>query len=85
MTEKPNTILIKAWAFDPETITIAKGTTVTWMNRDNASHTVVATDMTFRSDNLNNGQSFAYTFNETGTFAYKCGIHPSKSGKVKVE
>jgi len=85
MTEKPNTVLIKAWAFDPASITIAKGTTVTWMNMDNSSHSVVATDMTFRSGNLNNGQSFAHTFNETGTFWYKCGIHPSKSGKVKVE
>lgn len=85
MTEKPNTVLIKALAFDPATITVAKGTTVTWMNMDSASHTVVATGMTFRSGNLNNGQSFAHTFNETGTFEYKCGIHPSMSGKVEVE
>jgi plastocyanin len=85
MTEKPNTVLIKAWAFDPATITVAKGTTVTWMNMDSASHTVVATGMTFRSGNLNNGQSFAHTFNEIGTFEYKCGIHPGMSGKVKVE
>ena len=81
----PNTVLIKGFAFDPVTLTVAKGTTVTWMNMDSASHTVVATGMTFRSGNLNNGQSFAHTFNETGTFEYKCGIHPSMSGKVKVE
>jgi plastocyanin len=84
MTEKPNTVLIKGFAFDPATITVAKGTTVTWMNMDSASHTVVATGNAFSSDTLKNGQSYAYTFNETGTFEYKCSIHPNMSGKVIV-
>jgi len=84
MTEKPNTVLIKGFAFDPATITVTKGTTVTWMNMDSASHTVVATGNALSSGNLNNGQSYAFTFNETGTFEYKCGIHPSITGKVVV-
>jgi len=84
MTEKPNTVLIKDFAFDPATLTITKGTTVTWMNMDSAPHTVVASDYAFSSDTLKNGQSFAYTFNDTGTFVYKCGIHPSMTGKVIV-
>jgi plastocyanin len=84
MTEKPNTVLIKGFVFDPATLTVTKGTTVTWMNMDSASHTVVATGNAFSSGNLNNGQSYVYTFNETGTFDYKCGIHPSMSGKVIV-
>jgi plastocyanin len=84
MTEKPNTVLIKGFAFDPATLTVTKGTTVTWMNKDSTAHTVVATGKAFSSETLNNGQSYTHTFNETGTFEYKCGIHPSMSGKVIV-
>jgi plastocyanin len=84
MTEKPNTVLIKGFAFDPATITVTKGTTITWMNMDTVAHTVVATGNDFSSGNLNNGQSYSHTFNEAGTFEYKCGIHPNMSGKVIV-
>jgi len=84
MTEKPNTVLIKGFAFDPATISVSKGTTVTWMNMDNAEHSVVATGNAFSSDILKNGQSFAHTFNETGTFEYHCGKHPTMLGKVIV-
>jgi len=80
----PNSVEIKGFAFDPATITVAKGTTVTWTNMDTVAHTVVATDNAFSSETLEKGQSYAYTFNDIGTFEYKCGIHPSMSGKVIV-
>ena len=80
----PNSVAINGFAFDPATLTVTKGTTVTWTNMDSAAHTVVASGNAFTSDNLNNGQSFTHTFNEAGTFEYKCGIHPSMSGKVIV-
>jgi plastocyanin len=85
MIEKPNTVLIKGFAFNPATLTVAKGTTVTWMDMDSATHIVVATGNDFSSQTLNTGQTFEHTFNETGTFEYKCGIHPSMSGKVIVK
>ena len=84
ITEKSNTVLIKGFAFDPATLTVAKGTTVTWMNMDSAAYTVVAANKTFSSETLNNGQSFEYIFIETGTFEYYCDLHPSMIGKVIV-
>ena len=84
MTEKPNSVVIKGFAFDPATLTVTKGTSVTWMNMDSAPHDVVATGNAFSSETLKNGQSYEHTFDETGTFEYKCGIHPSMSGKVVV-
>ena len=84
MIEKPNTVLIKGFAFDPATLTVTKGTTVTWMDMDSAAHTVVATGNDFSSETLNTGHSFEHTFNETGTFEYHCGIHPTMLGKVIV-
>ncbi len=73
---------IKGFAFNPATITISKGTTVTWTQKDSAQHTVTGNN--FSSDVLSQGQTFSYTFNDTGTFEYNCHIHPSMRGKVVV-
>ena len=84
-----NTVDIQGFAFSPDTITITKGTTVTWTNKDSAAHTVkgigaALTSGTFSSGTLNQGQTYSQTFNEAGTFDYECSIHPSMKGKVIV-
>ena len=81
-SQTTNTVEIKGFAFNPAAITIPKGTTVTWTQKDSAQHTV--TGNTFSSDILSQGQTFSYTFNETGTFEYQCHIHPNMRGKVIV-
>jgi plastocyanin len=69
------TVIIKARAFDPSTITIKKGTTVTWINEDSMLHHVVhLPEVTnaelFDSGPLSSGQSFSYTFMEKGRYNY---------------
>ncbi|MFZ2411225.1 MAG: cupredoxin family copper-binding protein [Candidatus Methanoperedens sp.] len=81
---KGTTVDIKDFAFDPATVTIAKGTMVTWIQKDSAQHTVTEINNVFSSDTLSQGQTFSYTFNEAGTFEYSCHIHPSMRGKVIV-
>ena len=81
-SQSTNAIDIKDFAFNPDTITVTKGTTVTWTNKESAPHTVKGT--AFTSGTLNQGQSYSYTFNEAGTFEYLCGIHPSMRAKVIV-
>ena len=71
----PNTVEIKGFAFIPENITVQRGTTVTWINRDSAPHT--ATGEGFDSGSLGQGQMFRATFDQAGTFEYRCTIHPS--------
>ncbi|HAR99921.1 MAG: Blue (Type 1) copper domain protein [Candidatus Moranbacteria bacterium GW2011_GWC2_37_73] len=78
-----NTITIQNFAFSPATITVKKGTTVTWTNNDSAPHQI--NSATFNSNLFNKGQTFSFTFNEVGTFDYFCAIHPSMIGKVIVE
>lgn len=75
---------IKGFAFNPATITIEKGTTVTWTQSDTAPHTVTENGNVFDSGRLTQGQTFSYTFNVAGTFEYHCSIHPSMKGKVIV-
>ena len=81
----PNQIQISGFAFNPNSLTIKVGDTVTWTNLDSAAHTVVADDGSFKSDRLITGATFQYTFNTAGTFTYKCGIHASMTGTLIVQ
>lgn len=78
-----NTINIQNFAFNPTTLTVKKGTTVTWTNNDSAPHQI--NSATFNSNRLSKGQSFSFTFNDVGNFDYVCSIHPSMLGKIIIE
>jgi plastocyanin len=69
------TVIIKARAFDPPSITIKEGTTVTWINEDPMLHYVVHLPEAnhgelFDSGPLSSGQSFSFTFVEKGRYTY---------------
>lgn len=81
--DSTNAINIENFSFNPNAITVKKGDSVTWTNNDAAPHTIKSA--TFNSVVLNKGQSFSFTFNDTGTFNYSCSIHPSMAGEIIVE
>jgi plastocyanin len=76
---------IAGFSFSPGTTTVSKGATVTWVNDDPATHTLVSDSGVFSSGSLGKGDTFSRTFTEAGTFAYHCGVHPSMKGKVVVQ
>ncbi len=78
-------VTISDFAFTPASITIAKGSSVTWTNNGPSTHTVTAGDGSFNSGNLPSGGKFSHTFSTTGTFAYHCAIHPQMTGSVVVQ
>jgi plastocyanin len=78
-------VTIQGFSFDPGTLTITAGTTVTWTNRDNAGHTATADDASFNSGRLANGASFGQTFSTAGTYTYHCAIHPDMTGTIVVQ
>jgi plastocyanin len=78
-------VVIKSTAFDPATVTIKVGESVTWTNQDPINHTVVADNGEFKSGELANGDTFSFTFDKAGTYAYHCSIHPSMKATVVVE
>ncbi|VVB95082.1 Halocyanin [uncultured archaeon] len=85
LTAQAVSVEIKNFQFNPATLNIAKGTTVTWTQEDSVQHTVTATSgENFDSGNLNQGQTFSYTFNEVGTVVYGCTNHPTMSGTIIV-
>lgn len=76
-------ISIQNYEFTPSTITVKKGNTVTWTNMDNVRHNVK--NETFNSPLISNGETFSYTFNETGVYNYACTPHPFMKGTIIVE
>jgi len=75
---------IKNFAFEPKTVTIKVGQTVTWTNQDSTTHTVTG-DGGIDSDDLSKGKSYPKTFDTEGTFDYHCTPHPQMTGQVIVE
>jgi LPXTG-motif cell wall-anchored protein len=67
-------------AFQPRTITVQPGTTVTWTNNGAAVHTATGDDGGFDSGLMGAGDTFSFTFSRPGTFAYYCQVHGAAGG-----
>jgi plastocyanin len=78
----PAAVEIRDMQFEPEVLTIAAGTTVTWLNDDESPHTVTDKDRVFRSAALDTNDRFSYTFATPGEFTYFCTLHPMMVGKI---
>ncbi len=83
-------VIIKAFKFIPQEITIKRGQTIRWENREKFQYHNVwfealgeeePDDYMFPDD-----ESFVYTreFKKSGTFPYRCGPHPKMTGTVRV-
>jgi plastocyanin len=69
-------------AFRPQTVHIARGDVVKWVNRDDITHTT--TSSSWDSGNLAPGERFKRRFRRAGSFSYHCSIHPNMTGTVVV-
>ena len=79
-----------SFGFEPATITVKVGTTVTWTNMTGAPHTVTSDDGKTFDSGINtpiaaNGGTFSFTFTKAGTFTYHCQIHPFMKATVIVQ
>lgn len=81
----PNTVTIKNLSFNPASLEVSKGTTVTWVNDDATEHTVTSNDKVIDSQPIAPQSKFEFTFNEAGEFGYHCSIHPTMTGKIIVK
>jgi plastocyanin len=79
-----NEVFIQNMAFNPATITVNAGTTITWTNKDGYAHTVTSDANLFNSGNIGSNGTFTYTFATAGTYSYHCAIHASMTAKVVV-
>ena len=81
-----SSITITGYSFRPGTLTVKKGATVTWLNKDDDVHTIKSTDgpEAFNSPALDSGNRFGFTFHHAGTYHYVCSVHPYMHGVIVV-
>lgn len=85
-TAQPQAATITIENFDfGEPLTVKVGQEVTIVNRDGVPHTWTSTDGRFDSGSLGPGDSFTFTFDQPGEYAFYCKIHPYMEGKIVVE
>jgi plastocyanin len=71
--------------FAPAALTVHAGTTVTWVNRDDDTHTVTSKANAFGSGGLDPAEVYRFTFTKPGTYTYYCAIHPTMTATVVVQ
>lgn len=86
----PNEVWIVSTGFDPSTLTVTRGTTVTWTNKDNVKHDVTSglpgnvENIFDPSPNMDANASHSVEFAQRGTFNYFCLTHGSNHGTGKI-
>ena len=71
--------------YEPTTLYIEPGTTVTWLNKDPVPHSVTGPFLTLGGDKLlERGDSTSVTFDEEGVFPYYCVLHYGMAASVVV-
>jgi plastocyanin len=85
-------VAMKDIKFDPESLTVKKGTTVKWTNEDSVGHDVTKTGgvgPSFESGEpgaMKKGDTFEQSFTSPGEVEYVCRIHESTmKGSVTVK
>ena len=97
--KKNTTVTVRMFQFQTKTLTVRPGTKVVWKNRDDILHTV--TSGTARSSGLGlydaspdgafdgrtdgAGESFRFTFDRPGTYAYFCDRHRHMTATIVVK
>ena len=73
----------------PDVIAAEAGQTIIWRNGDVAFHSVTSgaygePDGLFDSGHMDPGDTFSYTFGESGTYRYHCTLHPWMAGVINI-
>ena len=83
---KPAThhVVIEGLKNEPETLTVKRGDTVIWINKDPFPHTVTAPGK-FDSHDIPAGGSWKYVARVAGDYPYICTLHSNMKGMLRVE
>jgi len=82
------TVEMKDIKFMPATVTVKKGGTIQWVNKDQVPHNVTKEDgpgPEFASKTVDPGGDYSRKFDAAGKIGYVCTIHPNQTGSVQVK
>lgn len=80
-----HTVTMEGLKFQPAALTVKAGDTVVWVNNDMFPHTATSNPGGFDSGAIAAGESWRYTIQQKGEFAYVCTYHPTMKGSLTVE
>ena len=69
--------------FDPDSLVVATGDTVTWDNRDIVPHTTTADDGTWSSPGIPPDSSWSAVIGSPGPHPYHCTFHPAMKARLR--
>ena len=83
---KPTMVTVEGFQFQPDNVTVKKGSKVTFTNKDSTPHTVSPDEgIKFTgTGRLEQNAPKTLVFDTVGTQSYHCEIHPSMQGKITV-
>ena len=82
---KTHTVTIAGMRFQPEMLTVERGDTIVWVNKDLVPHTATSKVGNFDSKLIQADKSWKYTIRKKGDFAYICTFHPTMKAMLRVE
>ena len=80
----PRTVVIDGTRYEPAAITVAKGESVTFVNKDPFPHTVTAAGK-FDSREIAANGKWTYRATAAGEFPFICTLHPNMKGTLTVK
>ncbi|NNF80230.1 MAG: hypothetical protein HKN05_19595 [Rhizobiales bacterium] len=75
---------IKDFAFVPARLNVALGDKVTWINADVVPHTATASDESWDSGSVQQGERQTLVISQGMTGAYYCRHHPSMKAELVI-
>lgn len=75
-------IVMHGVKFDPDSLVLAAGDSVTWVNHDLVPHTATAADGGWNSGTIPPDSSWSTVIARPGPQAYACGFHPTMRGWI---
>jgi plastocyanin len=83
-TSKAHTVIMEGVRFQPERLTVARGDTVVWVNKDLVAHTATSDAGSFDSGTIQPEKSWRFIATKKGAFDYRCTFHPAMKGVLNV-
>lgn len=72
------------FVYNPQTVNVSVGDTVTWTNAGQQDHTVTSNSLAMNSGTLPHNGQYHVRFDVAGSFPYFCTIHTGMTGVVNV-
>jgi plastocyanin len=82
---KTHTVTMENMRFQPESLTVARGDTVVWVNKDLVPHTATSKTGGFDSQIIQADKSWRFTVRKKGDFVYVCTFHPTMTAMLRVK